>query len=203
MWDSDWSWQARSTTVSTLCPLLLLHLSSSSSPAPHNQEIVEVCFFIPLVATPFAGVDALSFVADFPRYCCCFFFFLIKFHRFDFLKPGLSSEVSQTCLRGEDLHSGRTMRWVKRHKSLHLHCVFQTTFWCFRLLVSQRRLVNADPETPLWGLPCTLFAPPPHMLPAHIIAFLVQKQLVCGFCGGGGGFEPQGHARWDFVAGFF
>lgn len=39
-------------------PAPLQYLPPSSSPAAHNQEIVEVCFFIPLVATPSAGVDA-------------------------------------------------------------------------------------------------------------------------------------------------
>lgn len=117
MWDSDWSWQARSTTVSPL----------SSLPLHTNQEIVEVCFFIPLLATPFAGVDA------------CVFCFLSSFlfHEFWLLKPDLNSEVSRTRRRGEDLHSGRTMRWVKRLKSLHLHCVSRLHF-VFRPLVSTK-----------------------------------------------------------------
>lgn len=131
MWDSDWSWQARSSTVSALLPPLPLHT---------NQEIVEVCFFIPLVATPFAGVDACFF----RRFSLGFFLFISLVWLFFSLSRASASEVSQTCRRGEDLHSGRTMRWVKRRKSLHLHCVSRLHF-VFRPLVWQRATVKSWP----------------------------------------------------------
>lgn len=118
-------------------PAPLLYLLShppSSLPLHTTRKSSRCAFFIPLVATPFAGVDA-PFSAGFPR----FFISLVWL-----LKPGFSSEVSQTCLRGEELHSGRTMRWVKRLKSLHLHCVSRLHF-VFRPLVSQKATVQFWP----------------------------------------------------------
>lgn len=85
MWDSDWSWQARSTTASPL----------SSLPLHTNQEIVEVCFFIPLVATPFAGVDA----------CVCFFSLVLFISRVLTFKAGLElwSQPNSPTRRGSPL----------------------------------------------------------------------------------------------------
>lgn len=141
MWDSDWSWQARSTTVSPL----------SSLPLHTNQEIVEVCFFIPPVATPSAGVDACV--------CVCFFFsrpFL--FHEFWLLKPDLNSEVSRTRLRGEDLHSGRTMRWVQAAQIPSSSLCFQATFYVSATSFHKGRLFNPDPTTSLWSLCSSLIS---------------------------------------------
>lgn len=43
-------------------------------PARTNQEIVEVCFFLPLLATPFAGVDACLAAIFLPPFFCLSFF---------------------------------------------------------------------------------------------------------------------------------
>lgn len=115
--------------ASLLYPPSFVSFSSSSPPAQHTQPgnrrgvLLLSRLWLPHSRVSMRFSSPLFFLSFKNIYIYIIFIRLVWL-----FKPGFTPEVSQSCLRGEDLHSGRTMRWVKRLKSLHLHCVSANTF---------------------------------------------------------------------------
>lgn len=145
--------------ASLLYPPSFVSFSSSSPPAQHTQPgnrrgvLLLSRLWLPHSRVSMRFSSPLFFLSFKNIYIYIIFIRLVWL-----FKPGFTPEVSQSCLRGEDLHSGRTMRWVKRLKSLHLHCVSRLHF-VFRLILFQVDDLYSD-----------VVEPAPRCLSARLIA---------------------------------
>lgn len=128
MWDSEWSWQARSaTTVSPppflllLIPLFLLLLLLSRSTQPGNRR--GVLLYPAAGSTPSAGVDAPSFACF-----CLVCVFFPKLHQCDFLCRASVRKSDKLVYAERDSTLAEQWGELKRLQSLQsLNVVFVST----------------------------------------------------------------------------